>query len=179
MANNQQAWLPEDYELPERESKYMKLVKGTNRFRIMGRPITGYEWWTEDEDGRHPNRFRTKGDLPKDAISEAKHFWAFVVWNVDEETFQILQITQKTIQKAIRSLAADTDWGNPTGYDIVIERTGEDLKTEYAVNPKPAKKLPKEVTDGYKDFACNLEALYDSGDPFTVEETEDKEALPF
>lgn len=167
MADN---WLPSDYDVPEEPSKYMKFHKGSNRFRVMGRPIIGWEYWTEDSSGRHPNRVREQSDLPKDVDGEAKHFWAFSVWNTDEECFQILQVTQKTIQRAIKALAADADWGDPTNYDIVVERTGEDLRTEYAVNPKPAKALPKTVTDSYREFTCNLDALYDGDDPFASDE---------
>ena len=98
---------------------------------------------------------------------------------VDAETFQILEITQKTVQKAIRSLASDVDWGNPEDYDIVVERSGEDLRTEYTVNPKPVKKLDKTVLTAFNDFTCNLSALYDGGDPFAAEEVEDENEVPF
>ena len=102
-------FLPDDYDLPSSGGNYMKLADGDNVFRIMSRAIYGWEYWTEDEDGKHPNRVHEKAEVPKEmwhnGNHKPKHFWAFVVWNWAEERFQILQLTQKTIQKELKSIA--------------------------------------------------------------------------
>jgi len=178
-------FLPDEYEVPEAPSGYMKLEDGDNKIRIMSPPILGQEYWTEDDDGRHPNRVRKTEDLPKDINKlnngqSPKHFWAFKVWNYQSELFQILQITQKTIQKAIKALNADEDWGNPFNYDIVINRKGKELKTEYNIVPKPKKAFAKELADEFENWVCNLEALYDGADPFVLPDEEVVEDdLPF
>ena len=148
----------------------------------MSSQILGWEWWTEDEDGKHPNRVHTKDEVPKEAWhgqQRPKHFWAMLVWNYELETPQILEFTQKTIQKEIRELVKDDDWGSPAGddgYDIVVTRKGEQLNTEYTVMPKPAKKLNGDILEVFKELYCNLDALYDSDDPF---ENPDNADTPF
>jgi len=49
-----------------------------------------------------------------------------------------------TVQKQLRNLAHDEDWGDPTGYDITIKREGEGLQTKYFITPRPKKPLSDE-----------------------------------
>ena len=48
-----------------------------------------------------------------------------------------------TVQKQLRQLKNDEDWGNPNegGYDITVKSEGEGLQTEYFVTPRPKKEL--------------------------------------
>jgi hypothetical protein len=97
------------------------------------------------------------------------------VWNYSEEKVQILEITQKGIQKSIRALSKDEDWGSPLGYDLVVTRSGQKLETEYQVTPKPAKKLDAAIDTAYKDMNIRLEALFDGEDPFNSVKVEEAE----
>jgi stage V sporulation protein SpoVS len=163
-------FLPNDYEVPQKAGNYMKLVDGENRFRILTSPILGYEWWEQDGETRKPVRVRMNDKITTTPESEkAKHFWAMAVYNYNQEAIQILEITQATIQKAIKALAKDSDWGSPLGYDLVVTRSGKELNTEYTVNPKPAKELDKTVAEKFKQTSINLNALYDGEDPFASE----------
>jgi hypothetical protein len=149
----------------------MKLEPGENRFRIMSSPILGYEWWKTTPEGRKPVRCRLDAQIhPDDLEGEPpKHFWAMVVFDHKDSKIKILEITQKSIQRTLRGLTEDEDWGDPKGnkgYDIVITRTGEGMETRYEVKPKPRKELPDGVEQMYKDTYINLEALYDGEDPF-------------
>lgn len=185
-------FLPDDYKLDDK-SNYMKFKPGDNRFRVMSKPIVGYEWWVDKDgdirekgaqpqSGDKPARVRMTGTVPIGAADTVKHFWAMVVWNYVDESFQILQITQKSIQKSIKSLSADEDWGSPLNYDLVVTKTGEKLDTEYEVKPKPAKPLADEITEAYKKTNINLEALYEGKNPFSNEQVnevvEDLDDLP-
>jgi len=165
-------FLPKDYNVPTNSDKYMKFVKGENRFRVLCSPILGYEWWIETDDGK-----RTPKRVPMDksiSISEVdpeelKHFWAMAVWNYTAEKVQILEITQRGIQKTLRALAKDEDWGSPVlKYDIVINRIGEGMETRYEVFPKPARKLDEEIVKLYNDTEIDLTALYRGEDPFST-----------
>ena len=170
-------WLPDEYEIPSEPPKYLKWNQGENVFRAMGRPIVGYVWWED----KVPHRVKTKSDVPKEVWnngSSPKHFWAMVVYNQDDDAFQVLEITQKTIQEAIKSFATDSDWGDPNAYDVVVTRKGEDLNTEYSVRAKPKKALSESIRKRYKDVEINLEALYKGEDPFGVV-SDEKEDLPF
>ena len=163
-------FLPDSYEVPQKSGNYMKFIDGENKFRILTSPIIGWETWVDTKDGgRKP--MRTQMDKPfTTAIVESpediKHFWAMVVWNYTEEKVQILEITQKSIQKSLRALARSKDWGTPLGYDILVTRSGQKLETEYQVNPVPPKPLDKKIEEELGNVSINLEALFTGDDPF-------------
>jgi hypothetical protein len=166
-------FLPKDYKIPT-SSNYMKFVDGKNKFRILSDAIVGLEYWTED---RKPVRLHEMPtETPKDIgydndgkVNQIKPFWAFIVWNYNDKRIQILEITQKSIMQNLQSLADDGDWGNPTAYDVTVNRKGDGLNTEYSVMPNPTSKLSKEAMDAYEATKINLEALFGGLDPFTGE----------
>jgi hypothetical protein len=159
-------FLPEEYKMPQAESRYLKFVKGDNIFRIMSSPIVGWIDWAD----KTPHRFRinNKPAFSLDPKGKIKHFWAMIVWNYATKQIEILEITQSGIQKAIKNLADDKDWGSPLNYDIRVTREGDGLETEYSINPKPHTKLSDEVTNAFMETPVNLEALYESENPFEV-----------
>lgn len=181
-------FLPNDYDLPTGGSKYMKLSEGANTFRILSPAITGWEYWEGSGSDRKPVRVKTKDEVPdkylntKDWQMQAKHFWAFVVWNRNVEEVQILELKQKELMRAIKGFVENKKWGDPTQYDIVITKTktGSDAKdVEYTVIPDPKEEMDAGIMQYYKDLGVNLNALYEGEDPFnstgTVESVEENE----
>jgi len=159
-------FLPPDYEPPKSHSNYMKFQDGDNKFRILSKPILGWLDWKD----KTPYRFQLS-EKPTNSMSpdqKIKHFWAFVVWNYDEEDVQVLEITQATIQNAIRALSQNSDWGDPFDYDIKVSKKGSKLDTEYVVTPVPHKPVAKFITDAYNNKPCDLESLFDGEDPFDL-----------
>lgn len=170
--------LPKGYDVPNKAGNYMKWADGANRFRILTAPIIGWEAWVDLPDGgRKPIRTTMDNPFTSEQVPEGpegvKHFWAFVVWNYQENRVQILEVTQKGIQKSLQALDRDDDWGDFTGYDIVVTRTGQKLETEYSLQPKPAKELDKKIKEEYMKMSIKLEALYTGDDPFAKEGKED------
>ena len=169
------AFLPADYVVPSTADKYYKFEQGDNRFRILSSPILGYEWWVDEADGsRKPHRVPMNQGIPTNEVSdpsEIRHFWFMVVWSYRANRIQILEITQKNIQKTLRELARDEDWGSPVNsYDISIIRTGTTKEdTKYEVLPKPKKPTEQHILDMLIDTPVRLEALYTGGDPFMQE----------
>ena len=167
-------FLPPDYEVPSSRENYMRFEEGDNKFRILCSPIIGWEAWVSDEQGgRKP--IRQPMDKPfsvdqVDAPEDIKHFWAMVVYNYNLKKIQILEITQKGIQKSIKALARDEDWGTPLNYDLVVVREGKDKSTTYSLNPKPAKKIDPGIARLYKNMQIDLYALYEGKDPFANKE---------
>jgi len=163
-------FLPDGYEVPASKSKYMKFEQGDNKLRVMGSPIIGWEGWvTNNEGNRKPVRKKMDEGFNINEIDDpetAKHFWAMPVWNYSQKMIQILEITQKGIQRTLKSLALCSDWGSPINYDITITRTGEGMDTEYEVVPSPPKPVDADVLKEYKDTYINLEVLFEGGDPF-------------
>jgi len=183
-------FLPEDYVPPTATSDYMKLVAGSNRFRWLGsfksKPptaIMGWEAWDEDANGRRPIRFRMADQPAAGTFNEdAKHFWAFTVFNVQDKVFQILELTQKSILNDLGKLIEDPEWGNPSGpdgYDIEIFRVGEGKETRYQTQPKPRAPMDPLATELARPV--NLDALFTGENPFEVQLTEklEEEGPPF
>ena len=166
--NMNKSFLPEGYEVPKAMggSGYMKLQEGANKFRVLSEAITGYEVWTVDNK---PVRFR---DYPKTmpanirADSKVKHFWCFAVWNYWESSVQILEITQASIRDQMYDYYKLEEYGDPTQYDLNINRTGEGLDTSYTVQAFPPKPIAGEIIAEYQAKNINLAALFDNGNPF-------------
>jgi len=162
-------FLPDDYQAPKPTSQlYLKLQDGENRIRILSRPIIGWEDWSLD---RKPIRYEMTNKPAKsiDSTKPMKHFWAFIVYNVQEEQIQIMHITQATIRSCLESLSKDQDWGSPFEYDIKINKKGEKMETEYTVNPVPHKPLSQTILNAFKERPIQLEALFLGADPFSTE----------
>ena len=166
--------LPKDYKEPV-TSNYMKFEQGENTFRILSQVITGMEYWKTTNDGdRKPIRVKDGvkiplGELEADKEGDLimpKHFWAMVVWNYNAKKVQILEITQKTIRKAIMALERNTKWGDAAEFDITVEREGEGFDTTYTTTPNPKEELDEKIVKEYEAMSIKLEALYDGEDPF-------------
>lgn len=156
-------FLPEGYQAPASKSNYLKLEEGSNKFRILSKSIVGWLDWTND---KKPSRTR---EYPFQLVNHdkpAKHFWAFVIFDYKTSSIKILELTQRTVQNAIIELYKNDDWGNPTGYDITIQKTGKDMETKYNVIPSPHKPMTGDVLSLHESMNINLEALYSNGDPF-------------
>lgn len=167
------SFLPENYTAPKPNSNYMKFQQGDNRFRVLSEhPIIGYEYWTPDNKPirskempkEQPENMRIR-DPKMHWMTNVKHFWAFVVWDYSDQKLKILQITQASIQNSLTGLFKDKDWGHPSTFDIVITKTGEKMETRYQVTPKPHAPLSP-AQEAAKKQKVNLNALYESGDPF-------------
>ncbi len=156
-------FLPADYEVPS-NSNYLKFKDGETRFRILSKPVVGWEDWKDKKPVRF--RFDSKPQKSFDPEKPVKHFWAMVVWDYQGSRMAILEITQVGIQKTIKGLAKDPDWGDPSGYDIKVVRSGSGFDTEYTVAPVPHKPVATEILEQYQNASINLDALFDGKDPF-------------
>jgi hypothetical protein len=52
------------------------------------------------------------------------------------------------------------DWSDPREYSINVNRTGEKVETKYSVLPSPAKPIPANILQAFKEKPINLEALF-------------------
>ena len=165
-------FLPSDYKSPSSNSdNYFKAKKDTeNRIRIMSKPVLGWEDWNKEN---RPIRFRmdAKPAQPVDANKPVRHFWAFVIYNYNEDKIQVMHVVQASIQKAIQALVTNDDWGSPYTYDIKIKREGEGKETSYNVIPCPHKPIDSAIIAEFHEKQCNLEALFTNEDPFAPYQT--------
>ena len=163
-------FLPDNYEIPKQPSNYMRLEEGSNVFRILSSAITGYEYWnTQNKPVRSATPWE---DIPADIKLDLqgqikiKHFWAFVVWNYAEKRVQILELTQPSIQKAIKVLVNNPKWGDPKKYDIAVNRIDENITTYNVQAEPPISEPADDILENYAKKRINLKALYTGKDPF-------------
>lgn len=145
-------------------------LEGEKRLRFVGSGITGFSAWTLD---KKPIRWEQKPEeLPSNIAPDlggkisVKRFIAGLVYDYDAQDFKILELTQRTLMDQLFKFMKDSDYGDPTGYDIKISKTGEGKSTEYTLVAAPPKPLAKDVATAYESVNCNLYALYDGDDPF-------------
>lgn len=172
-------FLPPD-EKEQSVSRYMSFEDGENKFRILGSAITGMEYWVTVDGKRMPKRVKVGVNVPISELEEnpktgeldmPKYFWAFPVFNYADSKVQILEIKQKTIRQAIKSLIDNPKWGDPKKYDLTVTRVTEKGKTSYpSVTPDPKEDVDADILKEYKAMTINLDALYDGKDPFVSQE---------
>lgn len=165
---------PSDYQVPKSDSQYMNFkTPGKYKFRILEKPIFGYEGWRVVDGKNKPSRF-PMNEKPSDTSSfkEGKltHFWAMPVYNFNTERVEVLSITQKSIQEAIEAYARDAEWGSPLGYNLTVirEGTGRD-DTKYNTMNAPHSQLSDEGKAAWektKVAGFNMGELFTDGDPF-------------
>lgn len=158
-------FLPENYEIPTKP--FFKFETGKNLFRVLDSPIIGWQAW---DDEKNVHRFRMDNKPAKPLGKQpVKHMWCLKVWNYKTNRVEVLEITQSSIQEAIKEISGNAKWGSPLGYDIEVTRTGEGINTEYTVVPEPHTALTEAQELAFGDTYCNLEAMYEGKDPFSKE----------
>lgn len=170
-------FLPDNYEVPGGNGgRFMRLKTGENRFRKLANStprgaITGYVVWVEEYGNRKAKRYRTLEEIPQEYLKSGdkpKHFWAMKVIDWSDRQIKVLELTQVTIQKDILKLTQNAKWGNPEGYDMNVTKTGEGKDTRYSTMPEPKSELDEDIVELDKNTPCNLNALFDGGDPFSA-----------
>lgn len=150
-----------DAEAPEGASDYLKIKSGeTVRIRMVGTPIQ----YDDSYEGKANVQFASLCLLrdPQTKTSSMKGFrfgW--------------------TIQKALRALYKDEEWGDPTGYDVAIHRDGEKLDTKYSVVPKPKGELSKADQELIKACTLDLNKMFVENAKPIAKSGEAEEYSPF
>jgi hypothetical protein len=168
------------------DKRYMGLSKLPQdeavRIRFLGSAITGYEGWTTQ---KKPMRWEVAPeDLPANLATDdsgnpqIRYFVAGIVWDYSLKKFRVLQINQRTILEQIYKYEMDEDYGDVTGYDVIITRSGEGLNTKYSVLAKPPKPMAATIKAEFEELGWDLQRLYDGKHPWpdkdpTKEESDD------
>jgi len=144
------SFYPKEYKTPEAGSNFLNLVEGDNKVRLLTEPVIGWEGWKDNKPfrrlGFEQNIEENEVDMDqKYGKPKINHFNAFMVFDYKQAKVLMLQINQKTIQKAIRALSENEDWGSPVEYDLTITRTEDGGRTAYSVTPSPLKALKADV----------------------------------
>lgn len=167
-----------EYDVPKAESRYLKFEEGEVEFLPLDSAILGYEYWNlENKPVRSAEPWE---EMPADIREEKdgrkviKHFWAFPVWDYESESVKVLEITQKTIMKALRNYAKNPKWGNPVlKYSFTVTRDDSESITRYNVMANPAQEISPEITEAWQDLKDNgfdITRLYTGDDPFNAKD---------
>jgi len=99
MTNN---FLPPEASEPKTRSNYTKLDEGSHKLRVLSSAVVGYEEWKQEGEKKTSVRHKV-GKQPSFGVDgkEPQYFWAFVVWNYEQERVQIMSVSQKTIRSSI------------------------------------------------------------------------------
>lgn len=193
--SEQDGWAPEEPEQRRTSGRFvqaknwMEVSEGTGKSRrtfqrfkcrILGKALAGIVAWTADNK---PARFKSEADIPEDfnwrLHSDGQHkgkkefpkaFWAMPVWDYEVSEVRVWEVTQSGLKDALRSLAANPEWGSPLGYDVTVTREGKGLNTKYALSPSPKSAVPVEAAQAWNDAVAagfDLERLFGGGDPFS------------
>jgi hypothetical protein len=163
-----------NYDVPKSPSLYLKFEEGEVEFLPLSSAIIGYQYWNLDNKPvRSAEPFE---DIPEDIREEKdgkkviKHFWAFPVWDFNEGKVKVLEITQKTVMKAIRAYAQNTKWGNPVmNYSFTVARDDSESITKYNVMANPASGVAPEIYTAWtkaQENGFDITRLYKGEDPF-------------
>lgn len=179
MTEKLDSMFPEGYKAPTGDSQFMKLKDGDNKFRVLTPAVIGWEGWRNNKPFRVPFVIGQDCPIKDDEVDfdqtygkpKINHFWAFTIWNYGEKKVQVLEITQKTIMRAIENYYIVEDWGDPRYYDLNIKRDKVGDKISYSVIPTPPKPLSKEATEAFESSKVDLSKLfsgeYPMGNPTT------------
>lgn len=165
-----------DEALATGSANYMgKFDNGVTKFRIISKPILGWLEWIEDGERKKPVRSQiTEQPETTDDENPPKKFMAMVVIDRKDGEAKILEVTQQSIIKRIKALAAEKEWGNPFSYDLSVTKSGSGKTgTKYQVDALPKRPLEKALMVAAAEKTCNLDALYEGQDPWKEENQTD------
>lgn len=118
--------MPHGYDKPK--STFHTFKEGATKLRFLRPPISFS---------------KTFDDGPS-----TRYAWPALIWGDKPEDSEVVIIDQSTgFYKLVYDLAINPDWGDPSGYDVTVSRTGSGRNTKYTVVPSSAKDLPKKLQD--------------------------------
>jgi hypothetical protein len=170
---------------------YLQLSKlpdgGSVRLALLAKnPLEFYECWGSCDGASKPFRFDYEptpehitlemGDFePREGRGgpgtvDVKFAIAVPVYNYESGKVQVLQITQKSIQKELDTISQMEDYEDLLSWDFNISKKGSGLTTEYTVRPVPRKKGAQEHVDAAwlesKSEGFDISRLLTGGNPF-------------
>ncbi len=160
-------------ELNKNESSFYSLEQGQNEFRIVSDFAWGYKYNFENREEAEEKEYPFY-KLSDKKVQENRHKLnlsaAMVLYDYETEQLMSFNIHQKNILNAIKGYAENDKYGDPTGYDLVITKTGEGRETRYQVIANPPEELPKKVKKALDEVEIKMENVYEGESPIVRKE---------
>lgn len=149
---------------------FLKLKTGENKVRIVDLPFETQIHWEDTIDGTKKKVICPGAGCPicKEGHIPQKRFQVLVLDREDNK-IKILE-GGVSIFKQIKELAMDTDYGDPTLYDIKIKKEGQGRETKYSVLASPNK---SQLTAEEKELVANSQSLKEINAPKSIEDIMD------
>jgi hypothetical protein len=181
------SFMPKDFKEPRIDtSNNFKFRDGTNKIRILGgfdnpqHGVMGYQGWQEDENGNpKPGVLEGANEdnywaLEEQGYRDIKFFWALPIYSYDTKKIMILTLTQKTIREDIQAYSENEAWGDPRGYDIIVNRLGEKKNTKYKTMTGEKGELIPEITEAWMHTNIDMQRIFEGKSPFIDENEEER-----
>lgn len=165
-------YLPDGYEKLKTQSKWLRLQElpaGEYKFRIVQKPVCGFEDWKD----KKPYRYRI-GQEPKqsfDPSNPMKKFWTVYWWDYTQQRLVGTTIVSLAVINGLTKLAEDEDWGNFLNYDVKIIKETKG-KIVYSVMGLPAKALSSAINEAMDAYPANMQMVFEGKDPWTGKASE-------
>jgi len=163
------SFLPKDHKIPGGSSSFMKFQDGANRFRILSDASIGWEGWKDNKpfrrEGIDQNINADEVDMDeKYKKPKINFFWCVKVFDYADDSVKLLELTQKTVMRAIKDLLEDADWGEPNEYDLSVEKIKKGDRTTYSVKSYPHKKLSPDFLELVEASDLDARSIFKDGE---------------
>jgi hypothetical protein len=151
------------------DANFMKLKQGDNVIRIVANPSKIESHWEPTLDGstRRVICLGPKCPICRKGGKPQRRYQLKVIDRADGQV-KILEVGITVISQ-IQEYARDPEYGDPTGYDFKIAKTGSNLETKYTVKPS---RTPKPLTEEEKKLVEESPSIESLNPVLTVEEIE-------
>lgn len=151
-------------ELDKKTSAFFELEEGQNMFRIVSPFAWGYKYnFKNNEEGKEKGYpfYRTNDPEVEKNRSKLQLTCCMVVYDYKAKELKVFNVHQKNILNAIRGYAEKETFGDPTGYDLTITKTGSGKATKYpSVVADPPAEASEEVKEAVSKVVINMEQVY-------------------
>lgn len=175
--------IPKNVSIPKSKGQFAKFQDGKNRVRILSDIVVGWEGWKNNKPFRHEGDVckikPEQVDLNQNGNPNINYFWAMIVYNYTQGMIQVLEITQKTIMGALKTLEDSADWGDLKNYDIEINKSKVGDKTTYNCVSIPPKALAPEILKLVSETKVDLKAIFKGDYPMESKSEIDVDSIPF
>jgi hypothetical protein len=136
---------------------FMNLEEGVNQVRIVSQPYQFHIHWTNDATGTK-RKIRCAGENCPLCLNGEKSSarWYVAVINRKTNRPAVLELGPQ-IFKQILGLSKKDKWGEPTKYDIDIERQPKGSQPLYVVSPNPKELLSEQDVAMVNEFKTSID----------------------
>ena len=160
-------------ELKKTDGGFYDLEQGQNQFRIVVTPVWGYKYNFENrgeaKEMSHPFYAPSNPEVKENKNKLALNA-AMVIYDYSSKQLRPFNIHQKKILNAIDGYEANPKYGDVTGYDVIVGKTGEGRETRYEVMVNPPEDMPKEVKEALKEVEIDMENVFVGDSPIIRKE---------